>query len=142
MADNETPAVVSGSTAAVKTMADNTLRITIDIEPRHAQAAFAMFGMRGTPVAVARLTPEAAVEQTRKDDAPDFGKSYEVLFKMGWFYNPRVQKAFAPANSIDEIKGRFYEEFRVDSLAKINPTDFIDLARFFGIADTLPRDFA
>ena len=45
---------VSGSTTTIKTMADGTLRVSVDIEPRHAQTAFTLFGAPGTPVALAR----------------------------------------------------------------------------------------
>ena len=58
---------VMGASTTVKTMADGSLRIAIDIEPRHAQTAFALFGSPGTPVALARITNEAAVEQDRKE---------------------------------------------------------------------------
>jgi hypothetical protein len=37
------------------TLADGTLRLIFDIEPRHAQAAFALFHSPGTPAALARL---------------------------------------------------------------------------------------
>lgn len=53
--------MIEASTVSIKTMADDTLRLTIDIEPRNAQEAFALFGMRGSPVVIARLTPEAAI---------------------------------------------------------------------------------
>jgi hypothetical protein len=36
-------------------MADGTLRLTVDIEPRHSQAAFALFGAPGTPMALAAI---------------------------------------------------------------------------------------
>ena len=47
--------VIEASSVKVATMADGTLRITADIEPRHAQAAFALFGSPGTPMALAAL---------------------------------------------------------------------------------------
>jgi len=47
--------VIEAAAVSVKTMADNTLRLTVDIEPRHAKAAFALFGERGTAVALAAL---------------------------------------------------------------------------------------
>lgn len=47
--------VIEASAVSVKTMADNTLRLTVDIEPRHAKAAFALFGERGTALALAAL---------------------------------------------------------------------------------------
>jgi hypothetical protein len=40
------------------TLADGTLRLIFDIEPRHAQAAFALFNFPGTPAALARLMPQ------------------------------------------------------------------------------------
>jgi len=46
---------IQASSVAVKTMADNTLRITFDVEPKDAKAAFALFGERGTPAALAAL---------------------------------------------------------------------------------------
>jgi len=58
-------AAVIGASATVRTLVDGSLKISIDIEPRHAQAAFALFGAPGTPVALARITNEAAVEQDR-----------------------------------------------------------------------------
>lgn len=52
--------MIVAATVSVKTMADSTLRLTIDIEPNDAQAAFALFGSRGVPCVIARLTQEAA----------------------------------------------------------------------------------
>ena len=56
---------IAAATVSVKTMADNTLRITCDIEPNDAQEAFALFGMRGTAVALARLTDDAAMRHAQ-----------------------------------------------------------------------------
>lgn len=49
--------VIEAASVACKTMADGTLRVTFDVEPRHAQAAFALFGPPGSPCALARLQP-------------------------------------------------------------------------------------
>ena len=46
---------VESSTVGMKTMADGTLRLTLDIEPRFAKAAFGLFGAPGTPCAIAAL---------------------------------------------------------------------------------------
>ena len=57
--------VIEASSTACKTMADGTLRITVDVEPRHAQAAFTLVGSPGVPMALARLqapAPEPAPE--------------------------------------------------------------------------------
>ena len=58
---------IIASTVGVKTMADDTLRLTIDIDPRYAGEAFALFGKRGSACAIARLTNEAAVEDMRAE---------------------------------------------------------------------------
>lgn len=47
--------VIEGASVSVKTMSDGTLRLSIDIEPRNAQAAFALFGCPGRAVALAAL---------------------------------------------------------------------------------------
>lgn len=51
--------VIEASSVGIKTMADGTLRLTVDVEPRNAQAAFRLFGSPGTPMAVAALKPGA-----------------------------------------------------------------------------------
>lgn len=47
--------MIESSSSSARTMADGTLRLTVDIEPRHSQAAFALFGAPGTPMALAAL---------------------------------------------------------------------------------------
>lgn len=42
------------------TLSDGTLRLIFDIEPRHAQAAFALFHSPGTPAALARLVSQSS----------------------------------------------------------------------------------
>jgi hypothetical protein len=51
----------------VKTMADGTLRLTVDISPVHAQDAFSMFGMPDVPLAMVRLTQEAANQSAQQE---------------------------------------------------------------------------
>lgn len=55
MAEGNVTSVVQASSAGVKDMADGSLRITFEFEPRHAAEAFALFGPRGRSVAVAAL---------------------------------------------------------------------------------------
>jgi hypothetical protein len=47
--------IIEAATVKVGTMADGTLRLTLDIEPRNAKAAFGLFGAPGTPVGIAAL---------------------------------------------------------------------------------------
>jgi len=64
-----TTGAVMGATGTIKTMADGTFRVVVDIEPRFAQEAFRLFGTPGTPVELARLTDAAAVAQDRAAQA-------------------------------------------------------------------------
>lgn len=57
-------AVIPASSVQMKTMADGTLRVSVDIEPRHAQAAFVLFGAPGTPMALAALKVGTQIEPT------------------------------------------------------------------------------
>ncbi|WP_407531027.1 hypothetical protein [Methylobacterium oryzisoli] len=53
--------IIPAAYTKLSTLADGTLRIVLDIEPRHMADAFALFAKPGAPVAIARLTDEAAV---------------------------------------------------------------------------------
>ncbi len=57
--------VIEAASVGVKTMADGTLRLTVDIEPRNAQAAFALFGAPGTPMALAALKTQAEAKEEK-----------------------------------------------------------------------------
>jgi hypothetical protein len=52
---------IEASSAGVKDMADGSLRITVEFEPRFAKDAYALFGARGTPLAIAALKTGYAV---------------------------------------------------------------------------------
>ena len=72
---------IAASSAGVKDMADGSLRITLEFEPRYAKEAYALFGARGTAIAVARLTQEAAIEhaQTGTINEPKGGAGSQWL---------------------------------------------------------------
>ena len=57
---SETAIVRGISRGVMATLADGTIRVKLDFEPNDAAAAFAIFGMPGSPVAVARLATENA----------------------------------------------------------------------------------
>lgn len=57
---NGDPGIVIGASVRSRTMADGTLRVEIDVEPRDAPTAFQLFHSPGTPVALARVTNKAA----------------------------------------------------------------------------------
>jgi hypothetical protein len=63
---------IEASTVRLQTMADGTLRIVCDIEPRHAQDGFRLFGAPGTPIALARLL--TVVEKPEKPKGGEISK--------------------------------------------------------------------
>lgn len=54
--------VIMASTVGVRTMADGSMRLTVEIEPGDAIKAFTLFGSPGHSVALARITSEAATK--------------------------------------------------------------------------------
>lgn len=56
---------------SVKTLADGTLRLSVDISPIHAQDAFKLFGSPDVPMALARLTVEASKERAQAEMVED-----------------------------------------------------------------------
>ena len=52
--------VIEGASVRVSTLIDGTLRLTVDIEPCNANAAFALFGAPGRAMALAALKDGAA----------------------------------------------------------------------------------
>jgi hypothetical protein len=53
---------IQASSAGVKDMADGSLRITFEFDPRYAKEAYALFGARGTSCAIAALTQESTIK--------------------------------------------------------------------------------
>jgi len=80
-------AIVSGVSGTIKTLADGTFRVQIDIEPRFAQNAFRLFGTPGTPAVLVRITNEAAVEHDRAQQDPAKGGALAKLAGM-WCQEP------------------------------------------------------
>ncbi len=89
----EQPAMIVAATVNCKTMADDTLRLTVDIEPNDAQQAFKMFGKRGSTVAIARLTDEAAKADMQAKAAGakgPYSKQAQLLYQSDFFKWPDV----------------------------------------------------
>lgn len=70
--------VIEAAMVRCKTMADGSLRLECEVEPRNAQAAFALFGAPGRAVALAALVDGAGAVQE-----PDAGKSASEKPKGG-----------------------------------------------------------
>ncbi len=61
---------IEASSVRVSTLADGTLRLVVDIEPRHANAAFALFGSPGVAMALAALKPPEPEKPKRERMGP------------------------------------------------------------------------
>ncbi|MGB2815280.1 MAG: hypothetical protein WBC75_09380 [Dehalococcoidales bacterium] len=83
-----------GSSSGCRTMADGTLRITVDLAPLDAIGAFTAFGAPGSPVALARISNSAALEEGRpKTGKPvkgPYGEYAKKLVQSGFFRSPAV----------------------------------------------------
>jgi hypothetical protein len=59
--------LIQATSVNVKTMADGTLRLSVDISPTESIKAFQLFGMPGAPLVIGRFTQQAAVEQAQEE---------------------------------------------------------------------------
>ena len=75
---------IEGSSAGVKDLVDGSLRITIEFSPEHAKEAYALFGNRGTPVAVVALKDGYVTES---EDAKEIKKGGELSKLAARFCN-------------------------------------------------------
>ena len=84
--EDDQPAVLGYSTKCT-TMADGSLRVQIDINPKDTQKAFRMFGSPGSAVALARLQDDVAVEADRPklNQKGPFGDYARALVLSGFF---------------------------------------------------------
>jgi hypothetical protein len=89
--------IIEGASVSVKTMSDGTLRLSIDIEPRNAQAAFALFGAPGRAVALAALKDGAGAVSSPPSTPQQKGGEWAKL--AGMWCNDRDFWAFANATT-------------------------------------------
>jgi len=67
---------IEASSVRVSTLADGTLRLVVDVEPRFAVDAFRLFGSPGVPMALAALKPATSEP---KPETPKGGKIAQWL---------------------------------------------------------------
>jgi len=90
--------IIEGASAGVKDMADGTLRITVEFEPRFAQMAYALFGARGTPLAVTALKGGYAAMATTpepKPPEPEKPKGGKLAINAAYVCNSQEFQRFA-----------------------------------------------
>lgn len=87
--------VIAAAAMRLRTMADGSLRIEVEVEPRDAQAAFAMFGRRGAPMALAALQPGyAAVPDEPAQKKPRGGELSKLAGR--WCREPAFAQFIRP----------------------------------------------
>lgn len=113
---------IIASTVGVKTMADDTLRLTIDIDPRHAGEAFALFGKRGSACAIARLTNEAAVDEMRQEETPpdEQKKGGELAKLAGILCNTPDFLEWLGCATADEARAQICTDCDIDSRRELD----------------------
>ena len=80
---------ISAVSRQVRTMADGTLRLTVDIEPASANVAFQLFGAPDVPMALARLTQQSSQVALQQETIErDKGGALAKLAGM-WCADPR-----------------------------------------------------
>lgn len=81
--------IIEASMVRCKTMADGSLRLECEVEPRNAQAAFALFGAPGRAVALAALKDGAGAVPEAGNPASDKPKGGEWAKLAGiWCNSP------------------------------------------------------
>ena len=70
---------ISAAAMRVRTMADGSLRIEVEVEPQDAQQAFALFGRPGAPMALAALAVGHAAVQEIEPEKPKGGQGAKWL---------------------------------------------------------------
>lgn len=159
--DDDLPAAIMATTGKVSTLADNTLRIVVEIAPRDAKRAFELFGTQGTAVALALLTNAAALAEGRKDmvqagEKGPHGKAWSLLHKAGTWFSPELHRVLDIEPEIEEcrrstgevgpaivaaVKEALYAAYGVESTTEIDPAKFREDCRANKIEHILPRDF-
>lgn len=81
---------IAATVSGFRSLADDTVRFQIDVEPRDAEAALRLFSRRGTAIALAALTDQAAVAA---DQTPNYGQAAKSLHTSGFFRSPDVWRA-------------------------------------------------
>jgi hypothetical protein len=103
----------------VKTMADGTLRLTVDISPVHAQDAFSMFGMPDVPLALARLNIQASQERAQEETIAKERVTGLALLAVEWCQDAAFQKWTQTENAY-QAKKRVCEICGIESRKELN----------------------
>jgi hypothetical protein len=103
----------------VKTLADGTLRLSIDISPVYAKDAFTMFGMPDVPLAIVRLTQEAAKQSAQEETIAKERITGLALLAVEWCQDAAFQKWTQTENAY-QAKKRVCEICGIESRKELN----------------------
>jgi hypothetical protein len=113
--------IIEAAAMRLRTMADGSLRIECEVEPRHAQAAFALFGAPGTPMALAALrvagsdtSPEPVAETPEPRQDKPIAKWLALRCKEQEF------RAWLGTSSEDDARDKVCDICLVDSRGDID----------------------
>ena len=124
---------IQASSVSVRSLSDNTLRITFDFEPKDAQAAFRLFGAIGTAVAVCALVgaKEAASEAIPEHlkPAPISRVGHRVSREAAMMCNSPIFWDWCNQGDIDAAADWMRDACQVRSRAELD-TDPAALERF------------
>ena len=116
--------LVEASSVTVKTMADGTLRLSVDIEPMHARAGFELFGSPGTQMVLGRLktAAEAAKQEQPTKPAGPLCKWVAIQCKEPYFQQWVIEKTNGFSDGPPEKWAAQYvrDACKVDSRADID----------------------
>lgn len=74
----------------LRTMADGTVRMEIDIEPGYALDTMTLFNEPNLPGIIARMTSEVAQTQLQQEQSRPYSKEAQLLRQSGFFRIPEV----------------------------------------------------
>lgn len=85
---------IEASSGTYRSRVDGTIVLSVEIEPRNAAAALALFGMPGTPLAIAALQVGYAAASTNKESLTVEKPKGGPLAKLAgiWCHDPEFWK--------------------------------------------------
>jgi hypothetical protein len=95
---------ISASFVAIKTMADGTVRLTVDLDCTLSAIA-ALNLMPGTPLAIARLTNEAGTAALQPEPEPEPAKGGALAQLAGrWCNEPQFQQWLRDKYGVKDVR--------------------------------------
>lgn len=122
--------LIQATSRGVKgTLSDGTVRFMVEVDPAYANDAFALFGMPGSPIVIARLTQEAATASQQaetvaghtsaptSDEKPNGG---DLARLAGQFCQQEKFQIWMCANDADDAAKIVREICVIDSRAELD----------------------